>query len=187
MNNKMRDASEWCNKTMRLLDLCSSSFELSLLSLPVLSPCQLRLPNRTTLTFDNPDQVDRLEHEISDAFFLRLKGLIEAQLKRLCKPNWENGTKLIRSIQDSVGNLPSLSPEDLTLLGQFCEIRNVIAHCDGRVDEKATKHIPALQTGTDVWMNRETFRNWVGLCTRLINAIGNAQQNTPADEDKPRR
>jgi hypothetical protein len=168
----MTDAIEmWRSESMRLLELAYCSYEIALRGIPTELPITLQVDS-WQIQFDSPSDCDRVEREISDAFFLRLKGLMEAQLKRFPgsqKPNWKSAEALLTSL----GTPPeTLCEEDREMLGCFCAIRNCIAHSDGRVDDTTAKKLPNLAVGSDVWMTRVELRNWFRLCGRLISAVG---------------
>lgn len=168
---------DWHSETRRLIELCYASFRLSSSSLPTRLPLRVVLSN-LTLTFDSPSHVERIEIEIANAFFLRLKGIIEFQLRSLGVPNdaWMSGTTLLDEIRCRTGGgALELEPEDVDRLGQFCSLRNIIAHHDGRV-VGARAHRLGVQNGTDVWQTTGTLDNWFALVFRLLDAI---ERSTP--------
>ncbi len=162
----------WKKESYRLLDLAQVGFETSLQGLP--SPNHLPASfefGSVTVIFNTENDIRRIEREISDAFFLRLKGLTEAQFKRYpvsTKPNWKN----VESLLSSLG-VPevSLSAEDRIMLGRFCAIRNCIAHNDGRVDATCARLVPELEEGKDVWLERIHLRKWFDLIRRVVSVL----------------
>lgn len=117
-----RGILSWAKTTQRLLEICESSFEVSLLGLPFLTPCEIRLSG-SILRFTDSSQIDGQETEIANAFFLRLKGLIEAQLKLLCepgRPDWRDGAKLVESIQKSIQQTICITEDDRGRWGELC-------------------------------------------------------------------
>lgn len=164
--------TDWCNKTEYQMDLAEAAFELALRGLPPIVPSEVFLHMRS-LRFDNTEHRARIEREMADAFFLRLKGLVEARIKSLCpkKPNWKTADALLDSITLATTVLPDVHADDLLRLGQFCAIRNCIAHNDGIVDAALHNKIPELKEGTDVCMTKATLGNWFDLCKRLVAAI----------------
>lgn len=189
---------QWCDETGRLLELTEAAFELAFCGLPPIVPSEVFLHMRR-LRFENSQHRDRIEREIADAFFLRLKGLLEARLKALCKPekpNWKSAECLLYSIGCATDVRPVLSADDQLRLGQFCALRNCIAHNDGIVDEVLHDKIPGFAVGTDVWMTQATASRWFELCRRLVEAIRKtndaasqcrAQQAAPPDGRLPSR
>lgn len=160
----------WKQESLRLLELTRVGYEVALTGLPVTLPATFDSPCGK-VKFTRPADTDRLEREISDAFFLRLKGLLEAQLKRLpcnSKPNWKSAGDLLRSLGVKKA---SLSSDEMEGLDKLCVLRNCIAHNDGRVDAEAAKRLPELTPGSDIWMSRCQMRNWFRLCERVIDVV----------------
>jgi hypothetical protein len=170
------EVAEWSRESHRLLEVALVAFEIALM------PLKEQPPKQYTfwfghVCFESDSDFERVEREVCDAFFLRLKGLVEAQAKRIPgaeKPNWKSADDLLHS----VGVQPQvLSDEDRDALSNFCALRNCIAHNDGRVDDDLAKRIPDLCVGTDIWMNQEIVRDWFKLVGRMIEAIGEALTN----------
>jgi len=172
-----KDRSDWVAQSFRLIELSLSAFESALLGLPSVYPAEQK-HWFAAVRFDTKSDAERLEREICDAFFLRLKGLFEAQLKQLpgsSKPDWRSVNQLLQSLAiDS----HRLSPEDQIALGQFCALRNCIAHNDGKVDAALNGKIQTLSVGTDIWFMRSQLRCWFSLVMRVAKCA-NAEALSP--------
>lgn len=164
---------DWYEETFRLLTLVEAAFGVALRGVPASAPAEVELRHHgTRVSFESKDHLERIECEITDAFFIRLKSVFEAQIKRLVpKPDW---SKPIQSLGDALGRRVVLDPEDVERVGQMCALRNVISHNDGRVDERAKRR---GLTGPDVWLTPEQWYEWLGLCLRVIEAVRKAPQN----------
>jgi len=161
--------SKWRQESQRFLELALSGYEIALTGLPSQFPVTREFWFGK-ITLPSESDAERLEREISDAFFLRLKGLVEAQLKRLpgCpKPNWKSVDDLL-SIEV---RREALTDCDREAVGDFCAIRNCIAHNDGRVDEAAARRLRNLRSGSNIWLTREQLRDWFRLCGRMVESV----------------
>lgn len=167
---RAKSIDDWERESQRMLELTLSSYEVALSGLPTKLPATLETWIGK-VAFTSISDVERLEREMSDAFFLRLKGLMETQAKLVPgarKPNWQNAEKLLISLQVQPEALPV---DDREALSSFCALRNCIAHNDGRADSTAAKKLPQLKVGTDIWMTRDQLRNWFRLCGRMIDVV----------------
>jgi hypothetical protein len=170
----------WHQESLRLLEIALSALEVALNGLPCQYPSSFEFWFGK-VNFSSCFDTERVEREICDAFFLRLKSIVETQMKRFPlrtnNPNWKSWDKLLHSLGVNV-NVMELT--DRNELGKFCAIRNCIAHNDGRVDEELNMKIPDLKRGSDIWMTRDQIRNWFQLSGRIIQAIYAGHDQNPS-------
>ena len=170
VNISDKGRGEWSSESSRLVELALSAFETALLRLPVSYPT-VQQHWFAAVRFERESDSERLEREICAAFFLRLKGLFEAQVKR-CPgsdtPNWQSAEKLLKSLRVDQGGL---SDEDRVALDKFGALRNCVAHNDGRVDARLYQKEGSLKIGTDIWFMRSQLRLWFSLIMRVIKLV----------------
>jgi hypothetical protein len=121
-----------------------------------------------------PGQVPKsqIEKEMSNAFFLLLKGLTESRLKASgFDADWRDAEKFYRSI--GLSDQP-IEDSDKRMFSQFCTIRNCIAHNYGLVDEKAKKKMDELTLGQYIEIGHDALENWLKFSRHAFELTGSA-------------
>jgi hypothetical protein len=159
----------WKKESLVRLDSLMVAYYISLRGIPIVG-AKIELPMDTMPTlFPDEQRVYKAEMEISNAFFLQLKGLIESRLKDSgFKANW----KTLEEFIPSVGlRSEEIDDSDKRMLSQLCALRNCLAHKYGLVDEEAKKKIPELEIGRYIFMDRQVLKNWFIHSKRIFELV----------------
>ena len=159
----------WKEESLVRLDSLMVAYYVSLCGLPTVG-ARIKFPMHSApIVLRVAEQVNQVEKEISNAFFLLLKGLIESRLKEAkFKVNWKSAEYFVQSVCLSWSDM---SDEDKRFLSQLCELRNCLAHNYGLVDAKTAEKIPELQIGRYIEMDRQVLKNWFIFSKRIFELV----------------
>jgi hypothetical protein len=161
----------WEAESKARLDSLMVAYYLAIRGMPIVG-AKIKLPHdKKAVVFPNKASIDQAKMEISNAFFLRLKGLVESQLKQWPNVNidWRDETSFLKSL--------CLEPDafdkgEKRLFSQFCKLRNVLAHDYGRVNDKTKEKLTELKDVSHIAMDETTMKNWFIFADRVFRLVG---------------
>lgn len=161
----------WQAESKVRLDSLMVAYYLAMRGMPIVG-AKIKLPHdKVAVVFTAKASIDQAKMEISNAFFLRLKGLVESRLKQWPNVNidWRDETSFLKSIcleADAFGE------GEKRLFSQFCKLRNVLAHDYGWVDDKTKEKLPELKDVSHIAMDETTMKNWFIFADRVFCLVG---------------
>jgi hypothetical protein len=167
MNSKIEERT-WREESRIRLESLMVAYYLALRGLPIVR-ARIKLPNLGLTSFPDNGAIDQARMEISNSFFLRLKGLIESRMKAtIFEVNWKNEDVFLISI-----GLTSemMNDTDRLMFSHLCALRNCLAHNYGLVDERTSIKIPELKVGRYIEIDSKALENWFIWTNRIFDLV----------------
>jgi hypothetical protein len=161
----------WESESKVRLDSLMVAYYLALRGLPIVG-AKIKLPHaKRAIVFPTTASISQVKKEISNAFYLRLKSLVESRLKygSVKKVKWEDEASFLKSLDL---NPLVFNEDEKRLFSHFSKLRNALAHDYGFVDEYTKAKLPELKGVSYIEMDEEVMRNWFIFADRIFALVG---------------